>query len=143
MPDYLALALSVGALLSMIFGWFRWWRPRIHKARSDGVAMRDAILGRDPIVDSITGKELAPPLPGIGVRMAHQETQMELLTTAVTQIADSHRRIETAEKRIDRHDDEIAVLKAAAMERVMTRAESTQAWSAMESAIKARTDEDE
>jgi hypothetical protein len=138
MSEKLALLLTAATLISVIGGWLRWGRPRVTKAKQEATAMRDAILGREPMVDSITGKELAPALPGIGVRMAHQEDQMRLLTDAVSKIADSHVRLENVERRVDQHDDEIKDLRSAQMERVMARAESAQAWSAVEAVAKAQ-----
>lgn len=139
--ERLATAVSVVALVSALASWVRWGRPRLRKTKHEVTAMRDAILGREQIVDSITGRELAEPLPGIGVRMAHQEDQMRLLTDAVSKIADSHRRLEHVEHRVDRHDEEIADLKAASMERIIARAESAQAWSAVEAAVQSQPPE--
>lgn len=136
--EKLAVVVTVATLLSILGGWFRWGRPRVARAKHEATAMRDAILGRDRVVDSITGRELAEPLPGIGVRMAHQEDQMRLLTDAVSKIADSHRRLEQVEHRVDRHDEEIATLKTAQMERIVARAESAQAWSAVEAAVQSQ-----
>lgn len=156
MTDPIALALSIGALLSMLAGWLRWGRPRIRKAKSDGVAMRDAILGRDAVVDTITGTELAPELPGIGVRMAHQEQQqietsrqMETMAIAVTKLVSQQHAIAELRSEVTghaealaEHAEQIAELKAASMERVITRAEAAQAWQAMEAAIKAQPESD-
>lgn len=135
--ENVALAAAVVGLISALAGWWRWGRPRLEKARQDGAAMRDAILGRDPVVDSITGRELAPALPGIGVRMATTEEQMLLLTEAVAKIADSHVRLAHIETRVDDIAADVADLKAGAMERIMARAEAAQAWSAVEAAVKA------
>jgi hypothetical protein len=132
----IALAGAVVALITGLAGWWRWVRPRIERVKKDGAAMRDAVLGREVVVDSITGRELAPALPGIGVRMAHQEDQMRLLTDAVSKIADSHRRLEHVEQRVDEIAVDVADLKAASMERIMARAESAQAWQAVEAVAK-------
>lgn len=96
---------------------------------------RDALLGRDAVVDTITGEERVPALPGIGVRMAHQEQQMELLTEAVAKLASTHTRLEN-------HETRILKLEEAAVERVVTRAESAAAWRAMEAAALATPDEE-
>ena len=135
-PEQIALAATVVALITGLAGWWRWVHPRINRVKKDGAAMRDAVLGREKVVDSITGRELAPALPGIGVRMAHQEDQMRLLTDAVSKIADSHRRLEHVEMRVDEIAEDVAVLKAGTMERIMARAESAQAWSAVEAIAK-------
>src|SRR5690348_13404056 len=123
-------ALAIAGLLAIVAGWIRWARPRIQRARADSVAIRDAILGRDAVLDSITGKELAPFLPGIGQRMANTEAQMAVITEAVAKLADTH-------QRLDRHEERIEKLEAAAVERVVTRTESAQMFRAMEAAINA------
>jgi hypothetical protein len=135
--ENVALAATLVGLISALAGWWRWGRPRIAKAKADGAAMRDAILGREPVIDSITGRELAPALPGIGVRMATTEEQMLLLTEAVAKIADSHVRLAHIETRVDDIAADVADLKAGAIERIMARAEAAQAWSAVEAAVKA------
>ena len=74
--DALSKALiGVMTLGAMIFGFFRWVRPKLKQASADIQAGRDALVGRDAIYDTITGKELAPALPGIGVRMATTELE--------------------------------------------------------------------
>lgn len=126
-----ALAGIAGSLVIILGGigaWVRWVRPGYRRTKADFIAARDAVVGRDAIVDTITGKELAPALPGVGVRLDKQEQQMDLLTTAVAKIADSHVRLED-------HEARIHALEAAAVERVVARAESAQAWRAMEKAI--------
>ena len=135
-PEQIGLTATVIGIITALASWWRWGRPKVQQAKREATAMRDAILGRERVVDSITGRELAEPLPGIGVRMAHQEEQMRMLTDAVSKIADSHRRLEHVEQRVDRHDEEIADLRAAQMERIVTRAESAQAWSAVEAVAK-------
>jgi hypothetical protein len=121
----LLATLSAGILvLTGLAAWLRWVRPRIQKTRGEVVAIRDSILGRDPIVDTITGREIEPALPGIGVRMAANEHNLERLTDAVSQIAQSHARLEN-------HEERIVQLEAGAVERVMTKAESAAAWRAI------------
>lgn len=95
----------------------------------------DTLVGREAVVDTITGEEKLPALPGIGVRMAHQEQQMELLAITVTKLVDQQVHQTQLAQRVDEHDDRLRVLEAAQVERVITRAESAQAWQAMEAAI--------
>jgi hypothetical protein len=132
------IACTVGGLtiLATLVGCYvRWARPGFRQARSDFIAARDSIVGRDAVVDSITGRELSPALPGVGVRLDRQEQQMDLLTGAVSKIADSHVRLED-------HEHRIMQLEAAAVERVVARAESAQAWRAMEKAMDSPPPED-
>jgi hypothetical protein len=137
----IGLLVAVCTLLGLVVGWVRWVRPKIHNGRREVVAVRDAILGRDAIADSITGREIAPAVPGIGVRMAHQEKQMELLTEAVAQIANSQLRFDNLETHVANHEERLKSLEDASVERVVTKVESAQAWRAMEEAIKAEPDE--
>lgn len=129
------LALSLCALLAIVAGWMRWARPRIKKTREDGAAIRDAILGRDPIVDSITKKEIAPALPGIGQRMATVEQ-------ALVTFAQNQHDLEELRRRVDAHDADIAALKSGSVERIVTKAESAAAWRAMEAAALATPDQE-
>lgn len=140
--EQVGVAATVVALVSALAGWWRWGRPRLEKAKQEATAMRDAILGREPVVDTITGRELAPALPGIGVRMATTEEQMALLTDAVAKIADSHVRLAHIETRVDELAVDVAELKAGTLERVIARAESASAWSAVEAAVKAQPPEE-
>lgn len=127
----IGLGIGAATLLGIVIGWMKWVRPRIRKGVDQVTGVRDAILGREAIVDSITGKELAPALPGMGVRMAQQEAvsklqqeQMTLLTDAVAKLANTH-------QRLDDHDRRLNALEAAAIERVATKAESVAAWRAV------------
>jgi hypothetical protein len=90
------------------------------------------------------------------VRMAHQEQQqietsrqMETMAIAVTKlvsqqhaIAELRSEVTGHAEQIAEHAEQIAELKAASMERVITRAEAAQAWQAMEAAIKAQPESD-
>lgn len=136
MTENVALALTVVTLITALGTWWKWGRPKLMKARQEATAMRDAILGREPIVDSITGRELAPALPGIGVRQARTEDSLALLTTAVAKLADSQTRIDHIETRVDSLDADVADLKARTLEKIMAHAEATQAWSAVEAVAK-------
>lgn len=124
------LILALVTLSGIVLGWIRVIRPRIHRGRKEVVAVRDAILGREAITDSITGKELAPAVPGMGVRMATTEENLRILADAVAKIADSH-------LRLDDHESRIKNLEDARVERVVNRVESAQAWRTIEKAIDA------
>ena len=122
LSKFLVGVMTFGA---MVFGFLRWVRPLARQVFRDLNSARDSIVGRDAVHDSITGKEIAPALPGIGVRMATTEQQMTVLTEAVAKIADSS-------ARLDEHDARLKHLEEAAVERVVARAESTAAWRAVE-----------
>ena len=121
----IASATSILALLGAIAVWVKRVRPRFRRWGKQWRMARDSIVGRDPIVDSITGVEKSPALPGIGVRMATTETQLGTLTEAVAKIADSHARLEN-------HEGRLNALEAAAVERIVTKADSVAAWRAVE-----------
>lgn len=118
------LVISVCVLGGILVGWAKWLRPRYRRNRDRFVSAMDSLVGRDAVYDSITGKEIAPALPGMGVRMAQQEQQMQVLTDAVAKIAESHERLDDHERRLHK-------LEVAAVERVVTRAESAEAWRAI------------
>lgn len=124
------LALGLAALAGVIVGWIKWVRPKVRKAHEESVAIRDAILGRDAIRDSITGKEMVPALPGIGMRMATVEQ-------ALITLADNQKRLLELEEAHNDHDTRITALEQGALERTVARVESLQAYKVMEAAIKA------
>ena len=127
-----AVAAAVGALVILWKYGLKAWRGW-RLARAKVGAVTDAILGRDALVDSITGREIAPALPGMGVRMAHQEQQMEAITLAVTRLASQHEALTDHERRIKALED-------SAVERVVTRAESAAAWRAVEAVANERSE---
>lgn len=134
--ELIALAVGVTTLLGAVGAfWVKVARPRIERGRQEATAVRDAILGREPVVDSITGRELAPALPGIGQRMATVEQ-------ALVTLADNQRRLSDLEDEVIDHGERIDKIEAATVERVVTRAESTAAWRAMEAAVQAEPDQE-
>jgi hypothetical protein len=141
-PDWIEACVGLTVLVGAIYGFFRWVRPRWRAARAKWVMAVDSLVGRDAIVDSITGEEKSPALPGVGVRMAHQEQQMELLTVTVTKLVDNQAHQLKLEGRVDDLDDRVAKLEANQVERVVARAETTAAYRAIEEAIKATPDQE-
>lgn len=125
--DWAAVFITASAVVGVILGWLRWVRPRMRRTVHEVAAIRDSILGRDAVVDSITGTELAPALPGVGVRLAETEKHLGVLAEAVATIAESHVRLEE-------HEVRIAALEAGAVERIVSRADSAAAWEAMRAA---------
>lgn len=119
------LALGLAGLAAAGYGLTRWLRPIWRRWRLDRRAERDALIGRPPVVDSITGKELVPALPGIGQRMANVEQ-------VLVGIAESRQRLDDLESGFAILRGDVEALKAGAVERIVTRAESTQALRLME-----------
>jgi hypothetical protein len=136
-----AVALLAGGYKVLWYGKGNPRRPGLLLAfLIDLRGFRDAILGRDEVLDSITREVIKPPLPGIGTRMAHQETQMELLTVTVTKLVDQQVFLQGIAERVDSAESRLDKLEAAAVERVVAKAESTAAWRAMEAATNAKPD---
>jgi hypothetical protein len=102
---------------------------------------RDVILGDEGVRDPSTGEVVRAAQPGIGTRMAHQETQTELLTVTVTKLVDQQMFLQGLEKRVDGHEKRLEKIEAAVVERVVTKVESTAAWRAMEAATNSTPDE--
>lgn len=134
--DIVGLAIGVATLMGLVVGWLRWVRPRIRRLRAKTVMALDSLVGREAVIDTITGEEIAPALPGIGARMSHQEQQVELLSVAVTKLVDQQDHQRKLEERVDSHDHRIKALEEQAIERVATKAESVAAWRAVEAVAK-------
>lgn len=130
------LILGVIALVTAFASWVKWARPRLQERERDRIAQRDALIGRPPVFDSITRKEISPALPGIGQRMASVEV-------AIAQLAESNLRHHAHEQHLAKHDEQIAELQQARIERIVTRAESAAAWRAVEAVANPAVDEDQ
>lgn len=128
----ITFALSVIALCGALLSWVRWGRPRWQNIVSDVRGIRDAMLGRDAIVDSITKKEIEPALPGIGVRMAHQEEKTDRITGTLEKLVDQQETLIKLHERVDGIDGRVRKLEEGAVERIVTRAESAEAFRAIQ-----------
>lgn len=119
----------VGGGLVTLFTWFKVLKPRIQGVSREVRSARDSLLGRDAILDTITGKELAPALPGIGQRM-------DTIETALTQLVDVHVRLNSHEKRL-------LDLERMDMERAIARTETIEMYRTMDTALRSQpADED-
>lgn len=121
----LALIVLASAAATAVVTWVKWIRPWVRGLRADWIAGRDTLVGRAPVVDSITGKELAPAVPGIGQRIGSLET-------AIVTIAQNQHDLAQIREDVNLHDVRLQKLEEAAVERVFTRADSLAAWRAME-----------
>lgn len=115
--ELIGLSIAACTLLAILGGWFRWVRPRYRRTKAEAVSIRDAIIGREPVVDTITGKQISPALPGIGQRIATVEDALLKLTDQQAQL--------------NEHDQRITILEEARAERVITQAESAAMWRAV------------
>ena len=138
--DWVTFLLALATLLGVLIGWLHLVHPRILRGRSEVTAIRDSILGRDAIVDSITGREIEPALPGVGVRLAATEEHLGVLAESVASLVLMHERIDRVEMHDKVQDGRIDKLEEASVERIVSRAESAAGWRAMEEAIKAEPD---
>lgn len=138
-----AVTLLAGAYKVLWYGKRNPYRPGWIKGFFvDLRGFRDAILGREEQYDSITREVVVPALPGIGVRMANQETQMSEMTRAVTQLAETHTQMAEVRAEVKELNGRVVKLEEAAVERVVAKAESAAAWRAMEAAALAKPDQD-
>lgn len=136
LDDWSSWIITAGAVGAVLMGFFRvvWPKWRRFTTKVGGVA--DAILGRDAIFDRITHKELVPALPGLGVRQAKQEEQMELLTVTVTKLVDQRDYLQALTRVVDGHGDRLDALEEATLERVTSHVESAHMFKAMDTAMK-------
>ena len=136
------LTLGLVALVTAVAGWVRWARPRMQQRERDRIAQRDALIGRPPVYDSITRKEISPALPGIGQRMASMESVVSDLVRSNLRHEAHELQLQSHADQLATHEREIADLQQARVERVVTKAESIAAYKAMEAAANATPDED-
>ena len=142
--------ILVGGGAAVLAGVFRWGigtkkRPGAYRRmKSDARAIRDTLVGRDPVLDSITGEEIRPAIPGIGSRVSSIEAQgattaeqLSILTRAVADMAASTDRIDKLEERVT------AIEQGHFLERLAGKAESIQLFSTIEAVAKADPPEDE
>ncbi len=122
--EIVGLCIGICTLAGLIFAWLRWVRPRIRSTRRKATAISDALIGREAITDSITGRELAPALPGIGQRM-------ETVEKAVTHIADLLSSQRHQDERIESLETRVDTLEGQVIERVAAKAEAVAAWKAV------------
>lgn len=135
------LALTLTTLCTIVGGLvYRKLRPWLHDREKDRIAQRDALIGRPAIMDSITGAEIAPALPGIGHRMATMEGAVAELIRSSQRHEAHEAHLAHLDARADGHDHDIAELRSQTVERIVTKAESTAAWKAMEAATLADPD---
>jgi hypothetical protein len=130
-----AAIITLGAVCGVIAAFLKWVRPKWRNARAKWIRMVDSIAGRDAIIDSITGEEKVPALPGIGVRMAAVERHGEMLAVAVQKLVDQQVHQEKMERRVDEIEGRVEKLELGTAERVVTKVESIAAYRAMEQAL--------
>lgn len=122
---------SIAGTLVILAAFIRWARPKWRRMTSRWTAAGDALLGREAIHEPITGRELAPALPGIGQRMATVEDAVKTLTETVSRLDAINERLDRHEAQIGTNTENIAAIMTAAAERIVTKAEAAEMWRAI------------
>jgi cell division protein FtsB len=128
----LSVLLGMVALLGAAAGWLRWVRPRLSVLRAKFVQATDSLIGREEQRDSITGRVIAPALPGIGVRMENVERSIESIATLLKSQHTQDQRLDALEHRNDAIEHRVQQLEDGTIERIAAKAESVAAWRAVE-----------
>lgn len=125
----LQFILLAGGVITLLAGWLRWWRPKFRVAHRDVRAVKDSLLGREAVNDSITGRELSPAIPGIGQRMA-------VIEEAVAAIASNQTQMNHVVQEVDDLKGRVASLEAQELTRAMARTESIEMLRTIDTAIR-------
>lgn len=117
---------AVAAAIGTLYGFFRWARPRWRRFWSMVDAALEVLIGHgEEPANTVTGTPAKPAVPGIGARVAKIEDTLPALVDAVATLAKNEGRLERVEARV-------TALESQAVERVVTKVESTAAWLAVE-----------
>lgn len=130
-PDGLQIALTLSTLMALWIGWAKAVRPKVRRFRARWNQAGDALLGREPIIDPASGRELAPALPGIGQRMATVEDAVKILAEAQARSEALSQRLSRVETQVSTNTENIATMMVAAAERIVTKEEAAQMWRAI------------
>lgn len=101
--------ILLGLCVGTIYAFLKWLKPRLHEVRSDARAIRDTLVGRPAVRDSITNRVVSPALPSIGDRMASQEEAVQKVADAVQQLATTATRLDQHDKRLNRLEDALQI----------------------------------
>lgn len=118
------MTLTLTTLVGVWIAWAKVIGPKVKRAWSRGVGFFQTIAGRDPIIDKITGKEVAPAVPPLGEQLGSIHETMSKLVAVIESNQDAHHRI-------DNHEARITVLEDGRVERIVSQAESAQMWRAV------------
>jgi hypothetical protein len=123
-PDALQVALTLTTLAAIWLGWAKVVGPKLKPAWSRLVGTIQAIAGRDPIIDKVTGKEIAPALPPLGEQLSTINDTMAKLVVVIESNHDAHKRIDQVVQRVDGHDQALAILAGAQIEKAALHKEN-------------------
>lgn len=132
-PDLGTVATGIAVLAS--FGAFaRWVWPKWRAFGRKVDAGLSAVIGNEEVRHPASGRVIAPARPGLGVWMATTDDALTTLSTAVRALAEQHGRLDDHEHRLGVLGIRVDRLEAASVERIVSRADSTAAWGAMQAA---------
>lgn len=112
-PDAVQILLTLGSLavagIALRKVILPVWR-KIKAAKAWFVTFFQTIGGRGPIVDPVTGKELAPAWPPLGVHMETVNATMLKLVDVIESTQNAHARIDANDARDDVQDAALAFI---------------------------------
>ncbi|WP_370290233.1 hypothetical protein [Nocardioides sp.] len=120
--EWTGLIIATAAVLGIALKTFRWARPI---ARKMDAALEVLVGHGEEPANTVNGTPARPAVPGIGARVARIEETLPTLVEAVDRLAKN-------EERLGRVEARVTALEEQAVERVVTKVESTAAWLAVE-----------
>lgn len=144
-----AVGVAVGVVTLVGAGAGLWLKARKKWRHSWDriIGALETIAGRPEIVDRATGRVLVPAQDGMATRITRVEdgqtaqgATLAQMAQAMQKLADGLQQQQALVGRVDDHDERIAKLELAAVERVVARAESAAAFQAIDTAIRATPD---
>lgn len=109
LDSWLQFIVLLGLAVATVAAFIKWLRPRIREVRTDARAIRDTLVGRPAVRDSITNRVVSPALPSIGDRMASQEEAVQKVADAVQQLATTATRLDQHDRRLNRIEDALQI----------------------------------
>jgi hypothetical protein len=110
LDGWLQAIIVIGAAVTVLATFLRWIRPRLRNFFGDLRAIRDTLVGRPAMRDSITDRIIpGTALPGIGERMASQEQAVAAMSESVKALVENNQRLDDHERRIERMEDALHI----------------------------------
>lgn len=123
-PDAINMAYGLVGIAAIWVGWVKYLGPKVKGGWDKIVGFFQAIAGRDAIIDKASGIEKAPAVPPLGHRLASIDDTLSKLLTVIESTQDAHHRIDSVEKRVNGHDQAIALLAGASVEKAALHQEN-------------------
>lgn len=119
--------IAIGAASSVVIGLWRWGWPLVRKVAHTFRAIVEVILGRPPVLDHATGRELDPEVLGVGRRMDRSEenqrqvqAQLAEMTKVLTALAEDQLHQRVQDKQIALLDTRVTRLEITTTPRSIT-----------------------